>query len=232
MMNQVFHEYLDKFVVIYLDDIVVYSSSMEEHRDDLQKSMAELGWKREISAIQGFSKRASSLTELLKKDIQWGWTPECITAFDDLKQAMMDGAGHLGRQRTYTLLKDYFWPNMRDDVMQYTKICLICQQDKVEKAKIVELLDPLPVPTRPWERVSMDFITHLSKMSSSTGRSSFEIVSSRQLVLPHLVDHPYIGKDPQTHNFTKEWKQTTDIARVYLAKASRQIRSNAPLSFE
>ena len=63
------------------------------------------------------------------------------------------------------MLKDYFWPNMRDDVMQYTKICLICQQNKVEKAKIVELLDPLPVPTRPWERVSMDFITHLSKVS-------------------------------------------------------------------
>ncbi|KAA0051690.1 uncharacterized protein E6C27_scaffold60G00710 [Cucumis melo var. makuwa] len=38
LMNQVFHEYLDKFVVVYLDDIVVYSTTMEEHRDHLQKS--------------------------------------------------------------------------------------------------------------------------------------------------------------------------------------------------
>ncbi|KAA0055406.1 RNA-directed DNA polymerase-like protein [Cucumis melo var. makuwa] len=46
LMNQVFHEYLDKFVVVYLDDIVVYSTTMEEHRDHLQKSVAELEWKK------------------------------------------------------------------------------------------------------------------------------------------------------------------------------------------
>ena len=27
MINQVFHEYLDQFVVVYLDDIVIFSSS-------------------------------------------------------------------------------------------------------------------------------------------------------------------------------------------------------------
>ncbi|TYK18568.1 reverse transcriptase [Cucumis melo var. makuwa] len=46
----------------------------------------------------------------------------------------------------------------------YTKTCLICQQNKVEKVKVAGLLDPLPVPTRPWESVSMDFITHLPKV--------------------------------------------------------------------
>ncbi|KAA0037590.1 RNA-directed DNA polymerase-like protein [Cucumis melo var. makuwa] len=42
--------------------------------------------------VEGFSKRASSLTELLKKDVQWGWTPECQAFFDGLKQAMMKGS--------------------------------------------------------------------------------------------------------------------------------------------
>ncbi|KAL0545180.1 hypothetical protein IC582_020327 [Cucumis melo] len=42
LMNQVFHEYLDKFVVVYLDDIVVYSTIMEEHRDHLQKVFQQL----------------------------------------------------------------------------------------------------------------------------------------------------------------------------------------------
>jgi len=35
LMNQVFHEYLDKFVIVYLD-IVVYSSTMEEHQRHLR----------------------------------------------------------------------------------------------------------------------------------------------------------------------------------------------------
>ena len=35
-MNQVFHEYLNKFVVVYLDDIVVYNSTVEEHEHHLR----------------------------------------------------------------------------------------------------------------------------------------------------------------------------------------------------
>lgn len=31
LMNKLFHPYLDQFVVVYLDDIVVYSKTMEEH---------------------------------------------------------------------------------------------------------------------------------------------------------------------------------------------------------
>ena len=31
MMNDIFREYLDHFVVIYLDDILVFSSNWEEH---------------------------------------------------------------------------------------------------------------------------------------------------------------------------------------------------------
>ncbi|KAL0546313.1 hypothetical protein IC582_016220 [Cucumis melo] len=42
--------------------------------------------------VEGFSKRASPLTELLKKDVHWSWNPECQAALDGLKQAMMEGA--------------------------------------------------------------------------------------------------------------------------------------------
>lgn len=31
LMNDVFHEYFDHFVVVYLDDIVIYSESMDDH---------------------------------------------------------------------------------------------------------------------------------------------------------------------------------------------------------
>ena len=35
LMNKLFHSYLDYFVVIYLDDIVVYSNNMEDHVEHL-----------------------------------------------------------------------------------------------------------------------------------------------------------------------------------------------------
>jgi hypothetical protein len=35
MMNKVFMKYLDKFVVVFIDDILVYSRSEEEHEEHL-----------------------------------------------------------------------------------------------------------------------------------------------------------------------------------------------------
>ncbi len=37
LMNDIFREWLDDFVVIYIDDILVYSNSMEEHAKHLRK---------------------------------------------------------------------------------------------------------------------------------------------------------------------------------------------------
>ena len=42
MMNKVFMEYLDKFVVVFIDDILVYSKSEEEHEDHLRLVLQKL----------------------------------------------------------------------------------------------------------------------------------------------------------------------------------------------
>lgn len=79
-------------------------------------------------------------------------------------------AGHPGWHRTHTLLKEgFYWLQMCNDVMEYTKTCLTCQQDKVERQKTPGLLELLSIPTRPWESVSLDFITKLPKVGDLSG---------------------------------------------------------------
>jgi len=53
LMNEVFHDYLDKFVIIFIDDILVYSRSQEEHYYHLQKVLERL---REQPLYAKFSK--------------------------------------------------------------------------------------------------------------------------------------------------------------------------------
>ncbi|XP_038991121.1 uncharacterized protein LOC120114215 [Hibiscus syriacus] len=146
LMNKVLQPFLDHFVVVYLDDIVVYSKTLEEHVEHLrrvfqvlrenelyvkeekcsfaQKEVSFLGhvvrggklqmekdkiraideWKpptkvTELQAflglanyyqrfVKGYSKIATPLTELLKKNKVWEWSTKCQDAFEKTKEAM------------------------------------------------------------------------------------------------------------------------------------------------
>ena len=35
MMNNIFSKYVDKFVLVFIDDILVYSKNIEEHEEHL-----------------------------------------------------------------------------------------------------------------------------------------------------------------------------------------------------
>ena len=62
LMNSVFHEYLDKFVVIYIDDILVYSKTEDEHAEHLRLILTKL---REHRLYAKFSKCEFWLKELI-----------------------------------------------------------------------------------------------------------------------------------------------------------------------
>jgi hypothetical protein len=39
LMNKVFMDYLDKFVVVFIDDILVYSKSEQEHEEHIRLAL-------------------------------------------------------------------------------------------------------------------------------------------------------------------------------------------------
>ncbi|KAE8734320.1 hypothetical protein F3Y22_tig00000773pilonHSYRG00160 [Hibiscus syriacus] len=106
-----------------------------------------------------------------------------VPQFEGLRKELMKEchdskwAGHPGIHRTLALITDhYYWPHMGDDVEAYVKTCLVCQQDKIEQKKPAGLLQPLPIPERPWESLSMDFIVGLPV---TDGFSSIMVVIDR-----------------------------------------------------
>ena len=46
LMNRVFEEYLDKFIIVFIDNILVYSCSMEEHELHLKIVLEKLREKK------------------------------------------------------------------------------------------------------------------------------------------------------------------------------------------
>ena len=146
LMNRVFGPYLDKFVIVFIDDILVYSSSKEEHAEHLsivlqtlrehqlyakfikcqfwldrvaflghvvsaegisidpQKIEAIVDWKPPTNVtevrsflglagyyrkfVEGFSKIATPLTKLTRKEEKFIWSEACQNSFDELKQRL------------------------------------------------------------------------------------------------------------------------------------------------
>ncbi|KAI2659768.1 Transposon Tf2-6 polyprotein [Labeo rohita] len=70
--------------------------------------------------------------------------------------------GHPGISRTLRLLQNSFWwPSMTKDITTYVKSCQVCAQSKTPKELPSGLLQPLPIPQRPWSHLSIDFVTDL-----------------------------------------------------------------------
>ena len=53
-MNGVFHEYLDRFVIVFIDDILVYSKSQEEREEHLRIVLQILRDKKLYAKLRKF----------------------------------------------------------------------------------------------------------------------------------------------------------------------------------
>nr|GEU81636.1 putative reverse transcriptase domain-containing protein [Tanacetum cinerariifolium] len=118
LMNRVCRPYLDKFVIVFIDDILIYSKTREEHEVHLglvlellkeEKLYAKFSkcefWLREVQFlghvingdglagfyrrfIENFSKIAKSLTVLTQKSKIFEWGEEQERAFQTLKDKL------------------------------------------------------------------------------------------------------------------------------------------------
>jgi transposase InsO family protein len=71
-------------------------------------------------------------------------------------------AGHQGRSKTFELIsRTYYWPKMRQSVEQYVRNCDICRRSKTPRHAPFGVLRPLGLPERPWQEITMDFVTGL-----------------------------------------------------------------------
>ena len=109
-----------------------------------------------------------------------------------------ESIGHGHNKITYAQLTDkYIWKNMYSDTQEYCAGCLACQAAKSSTRHKYGLLTLLDVPTRPWSKVSMDFLyvkevwipisvlyPHLLKIPGLSGKM---VKMSKLLVIVNLL---------------------------------------------
>nr|GEY74143.1 putative reverse transcriptase domain-containing protein [Tanacetum cinerariifolium] len=100
LMNRVCKPYLDRFVIVFIDDILIYSKNRKEHEGHL-KLILKLLKEEQLNAkfskclagyyqrfIEGFSKIARPMTKLTQKSVKFDWEEKAEAAFQLLQQKL------------------------------------------------------------------------------------------------------------------------------------------------
>ncbi|KAA3466717.1 Gag-Pol polyprotein [Gossypium australe] len=109
LTNQIFRLYLDIFVVLFIDDILIYSQDEPEHAEHLiivlqtlrdkqlfvkfskcEFWLQEVGFLGYIVSAEGFSMIATPMTRLLQKDVKFKWSEKCQQSIDQLKALLTE----------------------------------------------------------------------------------------------------------------------------------------------
>ena len=76
---------------------------------------------------------------------------------------------HFGQNQILELIRrEYTWPGLHTYVKDYILSCTTCTHAKVPRHKPYGLLKQLPIPEKPWNSISMDFIEQLPPSSGFT----------------------------------------------------------------
>nr|GEV71166.1 protein NYNRIN-like [Tanacetum cinerariifolium] len=149
---------------------------------------AELVW---LTVVIPTASRRLLIPTITKKD-KW------VVGQDvELRKKLVDHfynsaiGGHSGVQATTKRLTTYFyWKGLRKMVKEWVRNCDTCQRNKSNLSASPGLLQPLPIPERIWQDISMDFIESLPL---SNGNSALLVVVDRMSKFAHFlpITHPY-----------------------------------------
>ena len=131
-----------------------------------------------------------------------------------LQEAVIDQAhsllAHLGARKTLSYLHEYVWWNsMVSDVTAFCASCTTCQRSKPPNQKPYGLLNPLPVPAKPWEAIGIDFVGPLPESKDQDGEyDSITVIIDLLTAMVHLVPSrsTYTARDVAELMFAEVYK--------------------------
>ncbi|GBG64643.1 hypothetical protein CBR_g45698 [Chara braunii] len=114
----------------------------------------------------------------------------CVPNSESLRSLFLgeyhDATGHFGYKKTAAnLLQRFWWPTMMKDAQLYMETCQVCQRDKPRTQAPLGLLKPLPIPERPGESLSMDFMDTL--VTSKSGMRQIFVIVDRLSKFARLI---------------------------------------------
>ncbi|KAI2656613.1 Transposon Tf2-9 polyprotein [Labeo rohita] len=105
-------------------------------------------------------------------------------------------AVHPGVRGTLTSVRQRFWwPAIVRDVRRYVASCPVCAQSKSSNSPPAGLLRPLPIPSRPWSHIALDFV---SGLPSSAGNTVILTVIDRFSKAAHFIPLPKLPSAKET----------------------------------
>ena len=109
---------------------------------------------------------------------------------------------HPGINRTLSFLQQRFWwPSMVIDTRSFISACPVCARNKTSTRPSSGLLRPLPVPSRPWSHIAVDFVTGLPP---SGGKTVILTIIDRFSKAVHLVALPKLPSARETADLLVE----------------------------
>ena len=71
-------------------------------------------------------------------------------------------SSHAGPERLWQQLSQkFYWKRMKMDILAFTRSCDVCQKTKFSNFNKFGFLIPNPIPLRPYQSISMDFVVNL-----------------------------------------------------------------------